>query len=145
MKAKDLMIGDWIHNNFTNDDFQVWPSFLAQATNYGRDLDRTLEDISCEPIPITAEILKENGFMPDDLCDYAEKYVCPVEIKKIPQTILGFTFYEGISADTLFKCWTKPESCDGENSVHICDLKYVHQLQHALRLCGVEKEIELKQ
>lgn len=25
------------------------------------------------------------------------------------------------------------------------DIKYVHQLQHVLRLCGAEKEIELKQ
>ena len=26
----------------------------------------------------------------------------------------------------------------------ICDLVYLHQIQHALRLCGIEKEIKLK-
>lgn len=24
-----------------------------------------------------------------------------------------------------------------------CNCRYVHELQHALRLCGIEKEIEL--
>ena len=31
----------------------------------------------------------------------------------------------------------------GLNRIHKCNVKYVHELQHALRLCGIEKEIEL--
>lgn len=33
------------------------------------------------------------------------------------------------------------ESGGGVNNLHSCDIEYVHQLQHALRLCGIEKEI----
>ena len=141
MKSTELMIGDWVYNTHNRKPEQVCEIMERMVMLDYNDL-YDYDDL--EPIPITAEILKANGFMPDDLCGYAEKYVCPVEIKKIPQTILEFTFYEGISADTLFKCWTKPESCDGENSVHICDLKYVHQLQHALRLCEIDMEIKLE-
>lgn len=36
--------------------------------------------------------------------------------------------------------WCRTVNC-GEYSVYV--IKYVHQLQHALRLAGVEKEIEL--
>ena len=32
---------------------------------------------------------------------------------------------------------------DGVNKVHSCDIESVHELQHAIRLCGIEKEIEL--
>ena len=140
MKAEEIMIGDWVRNDLN----QVEKVFELRETQAMLSYNDLYDYDDLEPIPITAEILKANGFMPDDLCDYAEKYVCPVETKKIPQTILEFTFYEGISAQTLFKCWTKPESCDGQNSVHSCDLKYVHQLQHALRLCGIEKELKLE-
>ena len=153
MEAKEIMIGDWVQFADGNKKYTVVgvkcdaryledEAIITVMDRSGHWFDKEMDYL--EPILITAEILKANGFIPDDLCDWAERYVCPAEIKKIPQTILEFTFYEGISADTLFKCWTKPESRDGENSVHICDLKYVHQLQHALRLCGIEKEIKLE-
>ena len=140
MKAKELMIGDWVRNDLN----QVEKVFELRETKAMLSYNDLYDYDDLEPIPITAEILKANGFMPDDLCDYAEKYVCPMEINKTPQTILEFAFYKGISANTLFKCWTKPESCDGVNSVHICDLKYVHQFQHALRLCEIDMKIKLE-
>lgn len=131
MNVTDLMIGDWV----------CVPSELNRYKRICSTFDMD-SAVLYRPIPLTAEILQSNGFMLDKRCDHAQKYVCPVEIKKIPQTILEFFFFgDGVSADTLFKCWTKPESCDGENSVHICDLKYVHQIQHALRLCNITKEI----
>lgn len=127
-KVKDLMIGDWIHNNFTNDDYQVWPSFFAQATNYGRGLDRTLEDIGCEPIPLTEEILKVNGF---------EEHV-------------GEKGAYGVTTAPYFKRDDSPEVfCDGHPFAvwfdEPVDIKYVHQLQHVLRLYGAEKEIKIKE
>lgn len=145
MDAKDLMIGDWVKISHRNKIGKVYRIDIANGSGNGwaAVIDGDWHESFLEPIPLTTKILEANGFMLDDCCDYAQKYVCPVEIDNIPQTILEFTFYEGISADTLFKCWTKPKSCDGENSVHICDLKYVHELQHALRLCGIKKEITL--
>ena len=62
MKVIDLMIGDWIHNNYTNENYQVWRTFFSQATNYGKRLYATFEDVNIAPIPITPEILEKNGF-----------------------------------------------------------------------------------
>lgn len=145
MNAKELMIGDWV--NYRGKNIKVTSLYDKGGSNEigWSDIERVwVNGINIEPIPLTSEILESNGFMHDDSCNYAQKYVYPVEIRKIPQTILTFTFYgNGVSADTLFECWTKPESCEGENSVHICDLKYVHQLQHALCLCGIYIEIKI--
>ena len=47
-KVTDLMVGDWIHNNYTNDNYQVWRTFFSQATNYGKRMDATLEDCNCD-------------------------------------------------------------------------------------------------
>ena len=97
-----------------------------------------------DPIPLTAEILEKNGFKIDKNEAYCKRYFFACNLGKVPHTAVEFAFYgEGVSADTLFKCWTKPESCDGKNSIHICDLKFVHELQHALRLCGISKEITI--
>ena len=42
----------------------------------------------------------------------------------------------------LFKVWGRvPSSVGGVNDIHLCSVKYVHEMQHALRLCGIEKEI----
>lgn len=32
-------------------------------------------------------------------------------------------------------------NCKYYDEVKLCEVKYVHELQHALRLCGIEKEI----
>ena len=127
MKVKNLMIGDWIHNNFTNDNFQVWPSFLSQATNYGKNLDRTLDDISCEPIPLTKEILELNGY----------KYHEPV---RGMYGVTSASYYEMEGSPRIW-CDGEPFAVWFEDDV---DISYVHQLQLVLRLCGVEKEIKLE-
>lgn len=156
MNAKELMIGDWVtFKDCANDEIvpvrlfgihndeeccALAPDHLTDD-GYGLDL---LEIKNLAGIHITPEILEKNGFKIDKNETYCKRYFFASNLGKVPQTVVEFSFYgEGVSADTLFKCWTKPKSCDGENSIHICDLKSVHELQHALRLCGIEKEIEL--
>lgn len=85
----------------------------------------------CEPIPITAEILVKNGFKWDGMYAYLE------------------------IDDTSFVTWYKHEGLVRKHYEHRENkgietifqsspgIVYVHQLQHALRLAGVEKEIEL--
>ena len=72
-----------------------------------------------EPVKITPEILKKNGFSDnyaeDDL-SYATDSCCDI----IGVHIMG---KQGLMDEMYFH--------------------YVHQLQHALRLCGIEKEIIL--
>jgi len=145
MNANELFIG--AHVKFLGKERKI-KSIITKDTGieisfYGKNpVVVSLDEI--EPIPLTPEILEKNGFKIDKNETYCKMYFFACNLGKIPQTVVEFYFYgEGVLADTLFKCWTKPESCDGENSIHICDLKYVHHFQHALRLCGIEKEIEL--
>lgn len=127
MKVKQLMIGDWIHNNFTNDNYQVWPSFLAQATNYGKNLDATLDDINVEPIPLTDAFLKANGFKRTGGASHWSKgdYFASImhwNENKV-ELIIGSR-----QKDIMFRGY----------------IHYVHDLQHAFAFCGIDKDFVLK-
>ena len=65
-----------------------------------------------DPIPLTPEILEKNGFKDIDKEDNCDGYD------------IYWTTGDGFSINT--------------QDLH---LHYVHELQHALRLCGIEKEI----
>ena len=147
MKANEVMIGDWVScgGHYRKIQSLEFDNTEEEKCWFWSDEDQALCLLSeHDPIPLTPEILEKNGFKIDKNETYCKRYIFACNLNKIPQTVVEFSFYgEGVSADTLFKCWTKPESCDGENSIHICDLKSVHQLQHALRLCGISKEIVL--
>ena len=139
MKADELMPGDWVRVN--HDGLCIRKNSIVEVR--GIDADdklaekgligsvhcRPLDDdqfeggIWCEhlePIPLTPEILEKNGFISGD-------------------------FY----AELLYKDWQIMSDCehlaarcrDGWNFDIPC--QFVHELQHALRLCGIEKEIEI--
>lgn len=82
------------------------------------------------PIPLTPEILERNEFI-----KFAGQYV--IKADKEP-------FMHLISLGNM-------PNANGSMLVAIKDrytnakiaITYVHELQHALRLCGIEKEIEL--
>ena len=73
------------------------------------------EDI--KPIPLTPEILEKNGF---------------VEQAFIQNSIWSIS---GFSLECHFTTW-EYYWANGDVTIG-----YVHELQHALRLCGIEKEI----
>ena len=100
-----------------------------------------------QPIPITPEILEKNGFVKDKLRStslsnvwaWSERtgntYAGTVEITLYSQPICGVSI--------LTKIDTKSKTGCGCDSVHSCDIDSVHELQHALRLCLINKEIAL--
>lgn len=76
------------------------------------------------PMPLTYEILKKNGgIMSDTLAkfDIGNYYV-----------IYEYDGFLTICEDNY-----------NERKISYIDCEYVHQLQHALRLCGINKEIVL--
>lgn len=75
-------------------------------------------DFDCEPIPLTAEILEKNGFSKTTEAEF-NYYQMPDDCFEIDINHVGCAY----SVDVI--------------------IKYVHQLQHALRLCGIDKEIVL--
>lgn len=114
MKATELMIGDWVL--YKSDAPQN--AFPVQITHkmFVDDLVRWQDRF--DPISLTPEILEKNGFAHDGT-DYN----------------IGFVYDKSLVLDLCF---------DGSlifGGNLLCKCKYVHTLQHALRLCGIEKEI----
>jgi hypothetical protein len=87
------------------------------------------EDMDCDdidPIIITPEILEKNGWrsMKNGSGDFILTKPMAGNSATITKTINGYEISHGAFNGL---------------SIH-----YVHQLQHALRLCGIEKEIKLE-
>ena len=116
MKAEELMIGDWV--DFGSVKRQVIQSDYCQDVNGDCILDGT------RPIPITPEILEANGWMyvDEDRMFYGEKL----------EGELPWITYASHGNKMVFRLRD------------FCRLNYVHELQHALRLCGIEKDLKLE-
>jgi hypothetical protein len=88
--------------------------------------------IWCEylsPIPITPEILEKNGFVKTD-----DGWECD------ENRIVTIALHSEISCDM----WIAETSYDWKHLRYMLPSpKCVHELQHALLLCGIEKEIVL--
>ena len=147
MKATELQIGDWVqivepckyagaigriktllyHKDDENAYFKV---FLQNNTIHIGIDDICSEDI--RPIPLTAEILEKNGFenIGDDTYQLEEK-PCWFWVD-------FFNHQYGCEYDT-----STHEYEDDEHRLKLYGIPSVHELQHALRLCGIEKEIKL--
>ena len=111
------MIGDWvIMNNSPHQlDAGDLKNIFANLENDGKDDARYLS-----PIPLTSEILKKNGFKDGQF--FAELY------------IQGWH----IISDAHNLCM----ECERGWHMNI-QCRCVHELQHALKLCGINKEISL--
>ena len=123
IKCRDLMVGDWITNRngfpmqITNvgDDY----AYATFEGNEGDPWEFDDKDDQPEPIPLTPEIMKKNGFWEmENVNNGAEEYIV--------YAIAGLTFHYNRDNDYYFP--NTPISW-----------KYVHQLQHALRLCGLDE------
>ena len=125
MEATELMIGDWVYNTHNRKPEQVCE---IRERMVMLDYNDLYDYDEIEPIPLTEEILKANGY---------EEHV-------------GEKGAYGVTIAPHFKRDDSPEVfCDGHPfSVWFdepVDIKYVHQLQHVLRLYGAEKEIKIKE
>ena len=127
MKANELMTGDWVlYGGEPNIITEVSEIINEEATvcfvgnNYMANIDEI------KPIPLTKEILEKNfgqqrakgGFFyhytgSNGICDYIIEYY---------KDDFGF--------------------CRDHGGL-LCRIKYVHELQHAFRLCKIKKEIKL--
>lgn len=138
MKANELMIGDWVvyrgDAEYTNPARIEGMDILANAL-----ITEDREDVGfdgIEPIPLTAEILEKNGIKLEEVGDNGistpsmwrhrfEKWVLRTQWKDT------FIWY-----DRTAKYWHL-------HDMRAAKLLYVHELQHALKLCGIDKTIEL--
>ena len=120
MKAKELMIGDWVYRPDCYDQVKE----IRHDGVIGIDNMRGLITFSeLEPIPLTAEILENNGFT-----RFGTGYILKGEHFGLDNP--------SIPSNYLDNYWLRI-------SIKAVHIEYVHQLQHALRLCGIDKEIVL--
>ena len=135
IKITDLMIGDYVLYNGEID--RVSTIDLQESIGYKRvwlDNEKVFVDVDdIEPIPLTAEILEKNGFRRDSMYLYLE-----VGDDKLLEYYLHEhrlrLWWDGIDE------WVKAQVKD---LLFQCECRTVHEFQHALRLCGIEREIEL--
>lgn len=112
MKINELMIGDWVNDSENERSFHADKCLFE----YCDDWDRI------HPIPLTKEILKANGFresIEEDAYYFPERYE---DLNK-----------RGFALET-----------EGDGRWMITDhqlmvFRYVHELQHTLRLCGLNE------
>lgn len=150
LKISDLSVGDWVgidqaDLNMPSDDLAT--AYIEKLRKpirikgISEDSDMVIADIEivdewgsimmkCEhlrPIPITPEILGKNGFGKNDaynewnIGEWDERPFIGVSLERQSLRVKHFGNDIFIEGKELF----------------------VHQLQHVLRLAGVEKEIEL--
>lgn len=133
-KISDLSVGDWVR--YRGLDYQVKEidGLLNRVRLVGNKEQRVENTNSIHPIPITAEILEKNGWSTDGM--YA--------ILRIDEHLhLEYYYYE----HRLRKYYCGVD--EWQNHAKVTDITFavhcygVHQLQHALRLAGVDKEINL--
>ena len=148
MKAEELMIGDWVQISepckyhgaigrirtlidHKDDETAYFKVFLRSNTIHIGIEDICSDDI--KPIPLTPEILEKNGFEM-----VLDKYKLPnYRIKWTRNPNLYFTVFTGV--DGYWNPVGFGVTIAGVNGV----IDYVHLLQHAMKLCGINKEIVL--
>lgn len=135
ISVSDLSLGDWFQARMVKwgyEDLDITPPMrvaeissdevvlqLGNVKHYA-----FVEDL--QPIPITAEVLEKNGFVKNgeynewNIGTWRTPYLLGVSLERPAITIK----------------WNG-------SSIFIDQAKYVHQLQNALRLAGVGKEIVL--
>ncbi len=133
LSCKDLMIGDYFRTKFAQKVVKV--KEIKQSCVYTENNGYEYNEI--EPILLTPEILEKNGFKRDPLWHHCDKDLDNYSIS----VQLGYANrIEYIKIAEKGKDNVIPSE---RTKMYLTHIKYLHQLQHALRLCGIEKTIEL--
>lgn len=151
MEATDLMIGDWILIFVW--DCKPFPSKVTsinynsyQGKNFADWIDTEDEEeigiYNVQPIPLTPEILKKSGFTKYDVGHKVSGWTIMDEeyCSDIPFTLTDDDFDTELGD---YK-WGPVEDDREESFVReVGRIKYVHELQHLLKHCKIEKNIIL--
>lgn len=137
MKIDELMVGDWVfHPSIipsSNKPLQILEILvdrvrLIDGANRGSAFLENLEYI--QPIPLTSDIFEKNGF--------EEFYGGGFIIKELSDDEIP-SLYVWNGTDSLYAV----DNYSLNKYTFIKECKYVHEFQHELKSCGVEKEIVL--
>ncbi len=140
MKANDLMVGDYISVKPSGMPIKVAAVHHKKVAYHAvvNKLEWVRESL-LEPIPLTPDILGKNGFETEDDVHFSIQGQSDIlELLLVEVPFDGYYFDIVRTEKTINKC---NQRCYIDR--YFASIDYVHQLQHALRLCRIEKTIEL--
>lgn len=144
MRPDELMVGDIVRLRISHHAVRIESIFKDKHTDGYLCHHTFLHDgekrynyslSMLEPVPLTEEILEKNGFVKMDgdhyryFLAYDDNYYAGFE---------SVNYYTGAGF-----CNVTKECSDGAQAQSKGVYKHVHQLQHALRLTGINKEITI--
>ena len=136
MEPEEIMIGDLVIHGFGGiGKITEIDSKTVVIKDDGFDTGDGMNEVSfalneLTPIPLTPEILEQNGFIGD-------KNVCKTKMRDDSKDELWQCEYAWYLKNLRIKNRTNG------SVARLYNIMFVHELQHALRLCGIDKEIEI--
>ena len=124
MKANELMIGDWVGRVFDDKRIDYRQVDWIRTGEIGMRYQKVWAIGCIEPIPLTTEILEKNGFVFD--CDFWT--IANPRYNNV-RMVTYYSIGDDV-ADAFLGHWAFDENYA---------IDYVHELQHALRLCGLNE------
>ena len=153
--VKELSIGNWVnyrpgwedeetgqivHESGTGFPVKIEMIYFCQGEglvqyNDGQNDGIEAYDYELFPLEITPEILEKNGWrFHAMMSDYPADYVIAVGEYNIKVNHLD---------DDNLWCFTIYSDNENIRVIHQFNIHFIHQLQNALTLCGIENKIEL--
>lgn len=132
MKVENLMIGDWvIRQGVPEEPMYLYDMKVSAGIAYldqdGRGVIEKFENI--EPITLTKNILEKNSFLKVEAIEYHSHRV-------------GISFLYRNTPEGL-RIFVQNACVGGPTCTMIKTCKYVHEVQHMIKMCDIEKEIIL--
>lgn len=136
MKAKELMIGDWVRCQYTPFQVEGIEHRNKRYTVTGDGFNTNVAGV--HPIPLSAEILEKNGFEHKTDIVWHDIYVLRYRIE-LANKELERDHLLMLAKDPYDVFYWVPEM----SAVSALNFRYVHELQHLMKMLQIEKEVEL--
>lgn len=140
MEIKGLEIGDYViqkHSNLILKVSAIMPPYVQCEGENGQFHEDTIE-----PIPLSVEILESNGFKL--VGDHTSHWqICgdgydDIQISGVPDPKHHVTLILNAHKDS-----TTGTGYGFYRMIYDMPIRYVHELQHIMRICRIGKEIKL--
>ena len=140
MDVKELMIGDYIrqkHSNLVLKVSAITPPYVQCEGENGQFHEDTIEQI-----PLSVEILESNGFKL--VGDHTSHWqICgdgydDIQISGVPDPKHHVTLILNAHKES-----TTGTGYGFYRMIYDMPIRYVHELQHIIRICSIGKEIKL--
>lgn len=134
LKISDLSVGDWVRWN--NKTYRVCSiDAISQTVELGGTIEVAIDEVA--GVPFTPEILVKNGMSFKEFA-FEETTMLGRHIRRIGVSARdqGWNIYVSIRKAGSYDFWDMVFAVDFIG-------QFVHELQHAIRLAGIEKEIEV--